>query len=905
MSLVSKTREHAPLKTGAKRFEENQSKYNGVVHRFQKDRSNQAQYLKNQTEQDPKKVEELINAIKKDDLTQVETFLKQGVDPNTADSYGNTLLHIASDSNDPKMLQLISSNGANPDLKNKVGDTVIHHAARKKNVEALKILAPLSKDLNVLNQVGRSALHIAISSKNKESVNVLLDNKADPNVLDKDLNAPIHSVIARGEGELLDILLKKGANPNVENNNGQTSLVVCIERANKEFVKKLVDNGADVNLIDKKTKKPPLMFALEKRNTEIAKMLVDKGADVNVELPFKNTLLIKSVERNDVSMIDLLLQSGAKVDKFNDFGDNALLVCAQKGNLNILDKLTRKGADINSQNIKTGRSALHEGTKNANIKMVEQLVLKGADINIKDKNGDSPIVETLPEIFHWWETPKPTQEHSKIARYFLDRNADIEPYETDNFFVSMLADTLNVDNPGYARHFLFSRVNNDWEKLDHRRVDALLNQYSKISSIKENETDKLLLKLLHPDINYKDDVQAARHSAHLRSWNGVVTRPGLENVDAEGWWMHVYPPLKIKSLILSLNKINKNEVDCQKEFMLSKSEAVNKIKNEIASQMSTYYSQRHHDMLRVVSDNKFKDDFKNHEISKYCKEIVKAPIGKEFAIASGFPGHAIYFGFRKMNEDNVARIVYNLGAGLNNHPIHPNGKVYPHVVSDVKMDHFVNETKEAKSYIKGVIDAKIGLHRDPYKPIYKDAEVLGGKYLTQNIPGIPQKRQLVGNCVLKNNNAAVRNRMGSDLLFKYLKKEETSFADEFSKIEKELIEQKEREKDINSFKYVIAHYSQSKNTEKTIENTVRFLEKKNSGDSEVANKLREAERIAYYLQNLKPELKNVLLKQGGAYRMLNDIAESSQCESLKIAIEQYNPQKKEVVKQRSRLSMSM
>lgn len=905
MNLVNKTREHSPLKSAYRGFNSKDVKFNGDVQRLQKPRSNAGKNFEGIKEQEPQKVEEIIKAVKEGNVSQVETFLKKGIDANTADDYGNTLLHFASDSNEPKMISLLASYGADPDVKNKMGDTVIHQATRQKNVESLKILAPLSKDLNVLNQVGRSALHIAISSKNKESVNILLDNNADPNVLDKDLNAPIHSVIARGDSELLDILLKKGANPDLENNNGKTSLIVCIERANEDFVKKLLDSGADANLLDKKTKNPPLMFALEKRNTKISKMLLEKGADVNIELPFKNTLLIKAVDKNEPPMVELFLKNGAKLDRFNDFGDNVLLVCAQKGNLKILDNLTRNGADVNSQNLKTGRSALHESAKNANIKMVEQLVLKGANINIKDKNGDSPIVETLPEIFHWWQTPSPTQEHSKIARYFLDRNVDIEPYETDNFFVSMLADTLNVNNPGYARNFLFSRVNNDWERLDHRRVDALLNQYSTISSIKENETDKLLLKLLHPDINYKDDVQAARHSAHLRSWNGTVTRPGLENVDAEGWWMHVYPPLKIKSLILSLNKINKNEVDCQKEFMLSKPEAVHKIKDEIASQMSTYYSQRHHDMLRVISDNKFKSDFKDHEVSKYCKEIVKAPIGKEFAIASGFPGHAIYFGFRKMNENNVARIVYNLGAGLNNHPMDKNGKVYPNVVTDVRLDHFINETKEAKSYLTGIIDAKLGLHRDPYKPIYKEVEVLGGKYLTQNIPGIPQKRQLVGNCVLKNNNAAVRNRMGSDLLFKYLKEEEKSFADEFSKIEKELIDQKEREKDINSFKYVIAHYSQAKNIDKAIENTIRFLEKKNPGKPEVANKLREAERIAYYLQNVKPDLKDVLLKQGGAYRMLNDIAESRQCASLKMTIEQYNPQKKEPVHQRSRLSMSM
>jgi uncharacterized protein len=843
-------------------------------------------------------IHEIKEAISLGDTTKVETFLKDGADANMKDVRGNTLLHHALENADKKMLTLLLEYGANPDYKNHIGDSVIHACLRSSKIEALQCIVPYSKNLNQLNGNERAAIHLAITYNQKDAIAILLDHKADPNLSDKDGNAPIHSAIFKKDAEILELLLQKGADPNRYNLLGETPLIKAIYSSQNELLKILLQYGADPNLEKEGSQKPPLYFTVDKGDVPASELLIRKGAKANVLLPKGNTLLMTAISANHEAMVTLLLKSGTDVHRHNDFGDNPLLLCAERGNRSIMQLLLRNGANVNSQHTQTGKSALHTAAKNGDFKMVELLTLKRADINLRDKEGDTAITQTLPEIFQWWQIPKPTLERSKIARYLLDRGADIKQYETDNFFIAMLADTLNVNNPGYARNFIFSRVNNEWERLDARRVEAVLNQFSTLTKIDDNKIDKLLLKLLHPDIQYADDVQAARHSAHLRSWNGKVPVQGNGEVDAEGWWMHIYPPLKIKSLIFSLNKIKHNQVDCMKEFLIPKEMVLQKIKNEIAAQMSTYYSQRHHDMMRMVSDYKFKDDFKNFEASKYCKEIVKTPIGGEFALASGFPGHAVYFGFRKMNENDVARVVYNLGAGLQYHTLAKDGKAFPHVVTGINMEHFVEETPQAIGYLKSIIDAKLGLARDPYRCIYKDVELLEGKTLTENIPGIPQKRQLVGNCVLKNNNSAVKNRMKNDLLFKFLKIEEKKFADEISKFQQELIDTKERDKDIQSFQYVIAHFNQSKNIDKAIENTIRFLEKKTPGKPDVANSLREPERIAYYLQNLQPDFRHMLLKQRGAYFMLHEIAERKMSETLNYVIKPYGPKKDEIITQK-------
>lgn len=831
---------------------------------------------------------ELTNAVLSNNLEKVETILKDGANPNEKDRLGNTLLHNATLITNKEMVEMLLKYKADPDLKNNSGDTVLHQVARMKNMDMAQLIVPISKTINEKNEMGYTALHYALNGEKTDLLKLLVAHKADPNIKDPKDNTSLHISINMRNSEAASILLDAGANPSLDNGKKEPPVISVIYNGMDDILKKLLDKGADANQKHIGTGCPPLHFAIMKNSLSAVNILLEKGANPNMETPTRTTFLIQAVEKGNVEMVEALVKKGAELSKCNSNGENVLTTAAKNGNIFIVESLLKQGININLENNITGKTALHMSAKNGHEQMAKFLVMKGSDLNYKDNEGNTPIFDVIPQVMYWWQMPSPTPGQSEIASFLLHKGADIKQYETDNFFVAQLADVLNVKHPGEGRNFLYSRVDNEWEKLDSRRVDAVLDQFATKKTINDSEIDKLLLKLLHPDIDYKNDTEATRHASHLRSWRGNVNREGKPVVEAEGWWMHVYPPLKMKSLIMSLNKINNNQINCMKEFGEPKEKVLHKVKHEIASQMSTYYTQRHHDMMRMISDVKFSDEFKTKEASKYCKEIVKAPVGTEWSMSSGFPGHAIYMGFRKQDPDNVSRIVYNLGGGLQKHIFNAEGKAFPHVVKDIKIDHFLNESPQAINYIKGVIDAKLGKFRDPLPSVYENIAPLGGVFVKENIPGIPQKRQTAGNCVLKNNNVAGRNRIKNDRLFKFLKKEETKFADEFSQIDKKIIAEKEKERQLDSFNYVIEIYNQNKNMDAAIKNILEFLEKRNTQNPEVANGLRGAERVAFYLQKTDEKTLDQMMLQKGAVKLLSDMAEMRYCDTLKQVVDKYS-----------------
>lgn len=841
--------------------------------------------MKNQLEHES----EILNLVLSNDLEKVETFLKNGANPNEIDRFGGTLLHNALVRGSKEMLLLLVKYKADPDIKNTAGESVIHFVARMKDIEAAKILIPLSKNIDQKTLSGYSSLYLSVNAGSKEITQLLLNKRADPNILDPQGNTPLHISTNKKTTEISIELLKAGANPNLSNSKKEVPLISAANFGMTELLKEMLNHGGDPNLSHTYFQNP-MCIAINGNNIDVVKILLDKGANPNIEIKLNNSLLNLAVEKGNIEIVDILLRNGAKIQKINDFGDEALLIAAKSGNVSIVSRLLSAGAELNIQNTKTGKAPLHIATRQGHVELVKCLVEKGANLEIPDKEMITPIIEVLPQIYNWQYLPRPTQNQSEIANFLIEKGANLKPYETENFLMAQLADVINVKNPIHAREFMFSRVGKEWDKIDERRVDFLLNKFAKMPSISEKEIDKLLLDLLHPGINYKNEEEAIRHGSHLRSWRGNIVRPEQESIEAEGWYMHVYPPLKAKSLIMSLNKINNGQLDCMDKFGESKDDVIAKIKHEIASQMSTYYSQRHHDMMYMITNAKFADDFKNYEISKYCNEIIKAPVGKEWAIASGFPGHAIYIGFRKTDTDTVQRIVYNLGAGLGKHISRPDGMVFPHVVGNINVEHFINETPQAKAYIKGILDAKLG-KVEPLTAVYDNAKILGGIVIEKDIPGIPQKRQLAGNCVLKNNNAAARNRFNNDRLFDHLKKEETAFADEMSKLEKNLISLKEKEKDIDSFNYIIKMYNSNKNLDATIENLVKFLEKRSKAPAEVVNKLRDIEKVALYLRNIDEKTVDTFMMQRGAVSMVKEMAERRYCDTLKYFLKKYEQSK--------------
>lgn len=158
--------------------------------------------------------DDILIAANNDDTATVVGLLQRGMDVNTADRTGTTLLMIAARNANMSLLQALLARRANVNRRNQNGDTALLMAALKPAMEVAKVLIDNGADLN---SGGWTPLHYAIFSDSKEMAGMLIARGAKP-----DLRAP----------------------------NGQTPLMLAVKQGKLELVRLLVDAKADVNLAD-------------------------------------------------------------------------------------------------------------------------------------------------------------------------------------------------------------------------------------------------------------------------------------------------------------------------------------------------------------------------------------------------------------------------------------------------------------------------------------------------------------------------------------------------------------------------------------------------------------------------------------------------------------------------------
>jgi hypothetical protein len=497
-----------------------------------------------------------------------------------------------------------------------------------------------------------------------------------------------------------------------------------------------------------------------------------------------------AVARNDLYMLKQLIKSGEDVNCVGGLGDTPLILATKKGH-----------------------------TDAAKI-----LIEANANINAVDRYKQSALYYTVTKFYN--SSPNVKKENfSDLAALLIKKGANHTPIRVDSEYFIKTLRCLALNHHKMAEDFIKNQFHLEMYRTNNDYIKESFSEFLSTSDRKEG-LKSTLDKLINVDFRYENKVEAITHLAHLHSWRGEVIDFDYQ-IEAEGWLMHRYPPLKIKSLLNSARDINDGKINCEKTFNEPKIVVLSKIISEIESQLTTYYTQINQDTLKVIDNPKLKDFALNEEINMICKKIKDLKPGKEFAIASGFPGHAIYIGFKKNKDNTVERIVYNLGAGITgNHVFSPTGRIYPDVIKDINVSNFQTPSSSGGKYIKGIIEAKLGIHKNYLEFIYNNSKMLNGSRVTKEFIYPAQKRQLAGNCVLKNNNTAIRNRLRNDNLFKWLKNEEIKVAEKIADIGHVEIKNKEGIKDILSLNYIINEYKRSKDLKSAVVNFNLFFRKR-------------------------------------------------------------------------------
>lgn len=221
---------------------------------------------------------DLIDAVKRDDVTTVRSLLQGGVDVNAVDAVGSTALHWAVNMANPEITELLLSAGADPAVPTRY------------NIHPLTLAAANGDDT---------------------IVNLLLDAGADPDTTSEEGQTALVSAALNGRTDALRALIERGAEIDaVESYRGQSALMLAAGRGNIAAVELLVEAGADIHALSY-AGYTALLFAVRNNRYDTAEFLLEHGANVNDTLPDGVAALNMAVLNADYDLAGLLLDFGA------------------------------------------------------------------------------------------------------------------------------------------------------------------------------------------------------------------------------------------------------------------------------------------------------------------------------------------------------------------------------------------------------------------------------------------------------------------------------------------------------------------------------------------------------------------------------------------------------------------
>ncbi len=185
--------------------------------------------------------EDMLDAIKGDDVPAAEALFAKGMDPNTTDPDGNTLLMIAVRENHALMAERLLRQQAKSGARNRYGETALMLAAASGNMDLVKLLVTHGAQVNVS---GWSPLIYAAWRGNAEVVKYLLDKGAEIDAVSPSGMSALMMASRSGHFDTVKLLLWEVANPNIKSESGATALGLAQKGGNTDIAALLKQAGA-------------------------------------------------------------------------------------------------------------------------------------------------------------------------------------------------------------------------------------------------------------------------------------------------------------------------------------------------------------------------------------------------------------------------------------------------------------------------------------------------------------------------------------------------------------------------------------------------------------------------------------------------------------------------------------
>lgn len=400
------------------------------------------------------KVEQLIKAIDKDDINEVEKLIESGVDINQKGRCGSPALHVAAYLGRINIIKVLLAKNANKDILNELDRTPLHKAAQNNQISTIEFLLKngFADMLNAGDNLGRTALELATREGHIDSVKLLLEYKPairerglsplntalsdgfddiaklligygyDLSKQDVSYKSPLYITLEKNNYDMARYLLERGANPNIGYVDDSLLIIcACGETRNIKFAKLLIEFKADLNRTSDPYGFSALHIASANNDAELIELLVDNKASLEIKDLFQGTPIASASQTGALSAIKYLHQQGAKIDD-NESLCSPLLVASLNGYNNIIQYLYDNGAKVNYTNIE-GNSALHCAAYGGHPGTIELLLKLGNDkINSINTKGETPLQEAFNSY------------NSSCVKKLIEKGADIPTDFLDDLY---------------------------------------------------------------------------------------------------------------------------------------------------------------------------------------------------------------------------------------------------------------------------------------------------------------------------------------------------------------------------------------------------------------------------------------------------------------------------------------
>ena len=158
--------------------------------------------------------ETILNAAENGYTDVVQDLVARGMDINTTDPDGSTLLLIAARGDNPVLVEYLLKNRAKVGKRNRYGDTALHLAASKGSTACATLLLTAGAEVNTSGWT------------------------------------PLHYAAYGGFAEVVELLVAKGALLDTRAPNGRTALMLAAQNDHESVSLVLRRAGSDAELVD-------------------------------------------------------------------------------------------------------------------------------------------------------------------------------------------------------------------------------------------------------------------------------------------------------------------------------------------------------------------------------------------------------------------------------------------------------------------------------------------------------------------------------------------------------------------------------------------------------------------------------------------------------------------------------